>query len=113
MHEIGALTKAVDLIERVARENHIEQIKGITLEVGELTGYLPVFFEKYFPIVTEDKPIFRDTALHIRTVKGQALCSGCAAVYNVMRHEGRCPSCGSREKTVLGGQDFIVKHIEY
>lgn len=113
MHEIGALTKAVDLIEEVAGKNEIERIKSVTLEVGELTGFLPVFFEKYFPTVTEDRPLFQDAVLHIRTVKGQALCGGCAAVYNVMRHEGKCPSCGSREKTVLGGQDFIVKHIEY
>ena len=47
MHEIGALKKAVDLCNQIALDNQIDSIKKITLEVGELTGYLPVFFEKY------------------------------------------------------------------
>ncbi len=111
MHEIGALTKAVDLVEAAAKENGLDHIGFITLEVGELTGYIPDFFEKYFPVVTEDRPLFAETELRIRTVKGQALCQDCLSLYNVMRNEGRCPKCGSREKKILGGQQFLVKEI--
>ena len=112
MHEIGALTKAIDLVEKVAKENEVKRIKSITLEVGELTGFLPIFFEKYFPVVIENRLIFEDAKLQIQIVKGQALCSECETLYNVMKQEGKCPVCGSREKTVLGGQEFLVKHIE-
>ncbi len=111
MHEISVLTKAVDMVEEVAQENQVDHIRYITLEVGELTGYLPVFFEKYFPIVTENRPLFQDTELRIETVKGQALCNECHAFYNVMRNEGRCPKCGSMDKEILGGTDFMVKDI--
>ena len=111
MHEIGVLTKAVNLVEMIARDRQLEQVSFITLEVGELCGYVPVFFEKYFPVVTENKPMFRNTELRIVTVKGQAICSECEALYNVMRNEGRCPKCGSREKKILGGRQFLVKEI--
>ncbi len=113
MHEIGVLTEAVKMVEGIAAENRIERVKHITLEVGELCGYVPVFFEKYFPIVTEGKPVFRDTELKIQTVRGQALCRDCESVYNVMKFQGRCPKCGSREKKILGGQQFLVKDIGY
>lgn len=113
MHEIGVLTKAVDLVENVAKDNHLDHISYITLEIGELSGYLPVFFEKYFPVVTEDRPLFRDTELHIQTVLGQGLCTDCDTLYNIMKCEGRCPKCGSRDKKVLGGQQFLVKDIGY
>jgi hydrogenase nickel incorporation protein HypA/HybF len=113
MHEIEVLTKAVDLVESVAKDNGLDHIASITLEVGELTGYVPVFFEQYFPVVTEDRPLFQGTELRIRTVRGQALCRECQSLYNVMRNEGRCPKCGSREKKILGGQQFLVKEIEY
>ena len=53
MHEIGVLTKAVDLVESVARDNGLDRVDYITLEVGELTGYVPQFFTAYFPVVTE------------------------------------------------------------
>ena len=111
MHEIGALTKAVDLVEQIASDNKLDHVSYITLEVGELTGYVPVFFEKYFPVVTENRPLFEGTELRIRTILGQALCKDCESLYNVMKNEGRCPKCGSREKTILGGQQFLVKEI--
>ncbi len=113
MHEIGVLTKAVDLVETAAKDNGLDHISYITLEVGELTGYIPEFFEKYFSVVTEDRPVFADTELRIRTVRGQALCQDCQSLYNVMRNKGRCPKCGSREKKILGGQQFLVKEIGY
>ena len=113
MHEIGVLSQAVDLVETIAKDNNIESVRYITLEIGELTGYVPVFFEKYFPIVTENRPLFQDTELRLVTVKGQALCGECQTLYNVMKNEGRCPQCGSREKKILGGQQFLVKDIGY
>lgn len=113
MHEIGVLTKAVDLAETAAKDNGLDHISYITLEVGELTGYVPEFFEKYFPVVTENRPVFYETELRIRTVRGQALCQDCQSLYNVMRNEGRCPRCGSREKKILGGRQFLVKEIGY
>ena len=51
MHEIGVLTKAVDMVEEIAVNHNVSHVGYITLEIGELSGYLPVFFEKYFPII--------------------------------------------------------------
>ncbi len=113
MHEISVLQKAVDLAEQTAIDNHIERIAFLTLEVGELSGYLPVFFYKYFPIVTENRPVFEGTELKIITAAGEALCEECHAMYNVMKNEGKCPKCGSRRKRILGGQQFLLKEIGY
>lgn len=113
MHEISVLSKAIDLVNQVAKDNNIEHVKKITLEVGELTGYLPIFFEKYFPIIIEGNPLYDEAKLEIKVIKGQALCNECEAFYNVMKNEGKCPVCGSREKTIISGQDFIVKNVEY
>ena len=113
MHEIGVLTRAVELVENIAKDNNLDHIAYISLEVGELTGYVPLFFEKFFPVVVENRPVFQGTELRIQTVRGQALCSECQSLYNVMKQEGRCPKCGSREKKILGGQQFLVKEIGY
>lgn len=113
MHEIGVLNEAIKIAERVAKENNVDRIKFITFEVGELTGYLPVFFEKYFPIVIIDKPVFEGAELKIETVHGEALCNDCHSLYNVMKNEGKCPKCQSRNKTVLGGQEFKIKNIGF
>ena len=75
MHEIGVLNEAVKTIEKVAADNNISNIKQVTLEVGELSGYLPVFFEKYFDVLTENKPLFKDCELKITVETGEDLCS--------------------------------------
>ena len=113
MHEIGALTKAAELVERVAAEHGVTQVRRVTLEVDELTGYLPVSFEKYFPIVAEDKPVLRGAELDIQVVRGQALCRDCGALYNVLKQEGQCPQCASRNKEIIGDQQFVVKNIAF
>jgi hydrogenase nickel incorporation protein HypA/HybF len=111
MHEIGVLYEAIKVAEKTAEENSLSEIKCLTLSVGELTGYLPVFFEKYFPIIIEDRPLFQDAELKLEIVPGEALCSQCQSIYNVMKCKGVCPKCGSRNKTVLGGQEFLIKNI--
>lgn len=113
MHEISVLKKAVDLAEEAAVENGIDKIAYITLEVGELSGYLPVFFEKYFDIVIEDRPIFEGAELRIIRPRGEGLCTDCYAMYNVMENEGVCPKCGSRNKKILGGQQFALKDVGF
>lgn len=113
MHEISALEEAVRTADRLAEEHGIDKIKVLTLEIGELTGYVPKFFEEYFPIVTEDKPRLASCVLKTQIVRGEALCVDCGALYNVLRAEGVCPKCRSSEKKILGGQDFMIKEILY
>ena len=111
MHEIGVLSKAIKLVEQVAEENQVEKVRFVTLEIGELTGYVPIFFEKYFPVITEDKPLFQDTELRLKIIRGEGLCESCETLYNVMKCEGKCPRCGSRSKKILGGTEFLVRDI--
>lgn len=113
MHEISVLYKAVELAEQTAKDNGIEHLSYITLEVGELSGYLPIFFEKYFPIVIEKRPVFQGCELKMIIARGEGLCLDCHAIYNVMKCEGKCPKCGSRYKKILGGQQFLLKEIGY
>ncbi len=78
MHEISVLHKAVDLAEQTAADNGITRISYITLEIGELSGYLPVFFEKYFPVVTENRPVFDGCELRM-VMAGEKVSAGSAA----------------------------------
>lgn len=111
MHEIDLISKMVLYAEKVARDNHADHIAGITVEVGELSGVLPVLLEEYYPIVVQDREMLKDSRLHIITVPGEGLCDECHTLYNVAAFQGACPKCGSRYKQILGGRDFMVKNI--
>jgi hydrogenase nickel incorporation protein HypA/HybF len=111
MHELGILTQVVDTVEKIAEENDVKKIGEITLEIGELSGVLPQFMEQLFPVVTEGEPLFSETTLRLITVPGEGLCRECEALYNIMEFEGKCPVCGSRDKKVIGGQEFVLKSV--
>ena len=113
MHEIGMLYRTAETATRFAEEKGIDAILSIHIDLGELSGALPQVFTSYFPFVAEQYPCLKDAKLHLRTIPGEALCSRCQSLYNVMRQKGVCPGCQSREKTILGGQDIKLVSIQY
>ena len=73
MHELGVLKHALKSVSDIALKNNIEKIKFITLEVGENSSFVPIFFEKLFPVAVEDYPLFSDSKLKIQMVPGNGL----------------------------------------
>lgn len=111
MHEISVLYKMLDQVEAVARDNNVRKIRAIEIEIGELSGMLPYFFEQYYGPATENKDLFSGSELKIKSIPGEGLCHDCGALYNVMRFEGKCPKCGSRDKKIISGRDFMIRNI--
>ena len=70
MQELGVLRLAAKTAVRAAEANKVTQIQFFTLEIGDESGYVPLFFEKYFPIIREEFPALRHAQLRMETVKG-------------------------------------------
>ncbi len=113
MHEIGVLSKAIEEIEKVCSDNGVSNLKVVTFQIGEASGYINKFFLDYFPIITAEKPLFSGCELKIIQTKAEAICLECHSLYNVMSQKGKCPRCGSREKEMIGGQEFLIKELIY
>ena len=73
MHELGALMQAVKTVSRIAEENKIEKIQQMTLEIGADSGFLPVFFEKLFPVAIEKFPVMSEAELRMEMTAGKGL----------------------------------------
>ena len=73
MHELGVLMQAVKTVDQIAQKNDIRKIKHMTLEIGEESGFLPVFFEKLFPVAIERYPVMHETELKMEMVPGRGL----------------------------------------
>lgn len=111
MHEIGILYSAAETAARCAEENGLEEIHVISLELGELAGVLPNVFTEYFDYVKAQFPILKNAEMELKTVPGEALCSDCGAMYNIMKNEGKCPCCSSMAKEILSGRDVRLMSI--
>lgn len=111
MHELSILMEVVRIVEEQARKQNIDSVKGIVLQVGELSSVVPRFMEEYFPNVVDGNPMFKDTELEIETIPGIAKCQKCGTEFNVVENKGWCPNCGSFDKDLVCGDEFLIKEI--
>jgi len=94
MHEIGVVRSMVKTV----------------LDIGELSLVIPKYVEDIYPVVVGDTWL-KDTKLVINVTPGMTECDECNELFNVIEHEGYCPNCGSFEKTILSGKDFLIREI--
>lgn len=73
MHELGVLNHALKQVEQVAVQNNIERIKFVTLEVGSDSSFVPIFFEKLFPVAIDGIKLFENAKLKIEMANGKNL----------------------------------------
>lgn len=111
MHELNVLMEVVDQVEALAVKNKIKKVKAIVLQIGELSSVVPMFMERYYPMIIENKKILQGSKLVIERIEGKARCVNCGEVYNVIKHNGYCPVCNTFEKEILQGREFIIKEI--
>ena len=110
MHEIGIVRSMCRTVLDYMEENNVAAISEIVCEVGELSLVIPQYVEELFPPVAEGTPL-EGAKLILETVPGMAECDDCDEIFNVIEHEGYCPNCGSFEKTILSGKDFLIREI--
>jgi hydrogenase nickel incorporation protein HypA/HybF len=110
MHEIGVARQVVHTIENFAAENGVTKVEEIVLDIGELSLIIPKYVEEIYPVATQGT-ILEGTKLVMNVIPGMAECDDCDEIFNVIEHEGYCPNCGSFEKTILSGKDFLIREI--
>lgn len=110
MHEIGVVRQVVHTVEEFAKENNVDKIAEIVLDIGEVSMIIPKYVEDVYPAVIKGT-ILEDAKLIINVVPGIVECEECDEIYNIVEHEGYCPNCGSFEKTVLSGDSFLIREI--
>ena len=73
MHELGVLHQVVKTASRIAEENQIRRIRHITLEVGDVSGFVPQYLTKLFPVAADGSPVLKRAKLRIENVQGRGL----------------------------------------
>ena len=73
MHELGVLNHIVKTVNKIAEDHKIRNIRHITLEVGELSGFVPYYLTKLFPVAVDAYPLLHCTELRITMIPGTGL----------------------------------------
>ena len=110
MHEIGVVRQVLRTVEAFAKENELDMIDTIVLEIGDLSLVIPKYVEDIYNVIIKDTP-FENTKLKIEVVEAQGICRECKRAFPIVKNEGYCPRCGKRNADVISGRDFIVKEV--
>ncbi len=110
MHEIAVLSKIISRVRAAAEAARVTRVRAIELELGELTGLMPVFFRHYYAPVTANDPLFRGSELIITTVPGLLRCVSCGASFAPAGAAWCCPHCGGQAQ-IERGRELIIKNI--
>ena len=110
MHEIGVVRSMIHTVDEFCKENGVDEVEEIVLDIGELSLVIPKYVEEVYPAVVLDTK-YQNTKLVINEIPGMAECDECDEIFNVVQNKGYCPNCGSFEKQVLSGENFTIREI--
>ena len=111
MHELGICDAMLKMVRGVMKDEELEGINSITVEVGNLSGVIPRFLEECWVAVTDGTEL-DGTPLIAEEVIGRAKCLECDAEFDADLDNLKCPDCGSDMLTPLSGRDLTIKEIE-
>ena len=110
MHELGIVMEIVRVVDELAKEQGIDKVDAIVLQIGELSPVVPQYIEECYPAAV-DGTFMEDTKLEIEMMPGNGICKDCNTVFNVLKSGGTCSKCRSKNFEILSGRDFFIKEI--
>ncbi|MCM2264410.1 MAG: hydrogenase maturation nickel metallochaperone HypA [Desulfuromonadales bacterium] len=111
MHELSLTQSLVEIAEEHARRAGGTVIRGITLEVGELSGAVPEALEFAFDVCSRGT-LAEGATLTIRRVPGHGRCAVCAAETVCHELTAVCPVCGALGFELDTGTELRVLELE-
>ena len=110
MHELGICDALLKMVRDIAKEEELEEISRITVEVGSLSGVVPAYMSDCWIAVTDGTEL-QDVEFVVEELEGTARCLDCGEEFPADVDHLRCPKCGSSKLTPLTGRDLTLKEI--
>lgn len=94
-----------------AIQNNARSVDLVSIQVGEMTGLIPEYLERYYPKAVEGT-ILEGSKLEIEFLPVLVRCKSCGHEYHPDKsNEYLCPSCHNSGSDLLHGREFLIKNI--
>ena len=111
MHELGLVMHVIRSVEEVAAENHIAEIRAVTLEIGEVSGVVHRYLTDCWAWAVKKTEVLQDAELIIESMPAITHCDSCDNAYPTVSYGKICPYCGSGNTWLLTGTEMNIKEI--
>jgi hydrogenase nickel incorporation protein HypA/HybF len=109
MHELGLCTSIVDAVERRAGHRPVARVR---VRVGRLHHVHPEAFDQSFTVAAMGT-LAEDAVAELVLLPVRARCGSCQASWEGDDVPLACPTCGSVDVEVVGGDELVLESIEY
>ena len=110
MHELGICDALLKMVRDIARDEELEEIERITVEVGSLSGVVPAYMSDCWEAVTDGTEL-EGVPFVVEELEGTARCMDCGEEFPADVNRLRCPGCGGEKLMPLTGRDLTLKEI--
>jgi len=112
MHELGIVTHIAKTLDEVAKDNGLDSIATVTVEIGEVSGILLDYFTDCWDYFKVKNPVLKDCRMIIETIPALTYCEDCHQTYETVKYAKICPHCGSEHTYLVQGNECNIKQIE-
>ena len=112
MHELGIVKHVIRTLEEVAEENNVNHIGSVTLEIGEVSGVVPLQLLDCWDYFRVKSELVKTAELLIETIPAVTYCTACKGTYETVKYGKICPYCKSPETFLIRGNEMNIKQIE-
>ena len=111
MHELGICDAMLKMVRGVMKDEGLEGVNKLVVEVGNLSGVVPRFLEDCW-IAVVDGTELEGSVLIAQELIGRAKCLECEEEFDADLNALRCPACNSDMITPLSGRELTILELE-
>lgn len=111
MHELSITQSIVDSAIAHAREENVQRVLSVTVEIGALSGVVPDAVEFCYASVTQGT-LLDGTPLIIDWIPARGRCNECGHEQEIGNYFEICEQCGGYGFDVLQGEELRIKELE-
>ena len=112
MHELGIVFYIIRDVKEAARENGVEHVDGVVMNIGEVSTIVPEYLTDCWRWAADKEDMLRGCELKVNIIPAVTLCEDCRQEYSTVQHGKVCPRCGSEHTYLLRGNEVEIKEIE-
>lgn len=112
MHELSIVMEVVKQVEKLAKDNNVDKVKSVTIEVGEVSGVVKSYFVDAFDWMCKKTPLMSECELNYIEIQAISYCEDCKKTYPTTKYGRECPYCHSPKTYLVSGRDFMIKDIK-
>ena len=112
MHELGIVMKVVEEAEAAAKQNEVNKVLKLTMEIGQVSSVVPELFTDAFDWAKKRTEHLKETELELVIIQAVSYCTECKKTYPTTKYAKICPHCGSEKTYLVTGDEILIKGLE-